>query len=245
MINLSDIQGHWVRDWIKAPRFEDHTTRVHWMQAGLDYADVRIPLDRPALGGARSLAELGAASLYKLAEAEGFAGHVTLDGDTCTWHREVNWHGTPDAPDVGAISFDAKGRMIETGVLAEYTELWEQHAQAETTVQRFGDGTYSGLLVQSGELGVVGLGQTTKPATGLIVAALQSGTVSDEVDQLFDGLHALCHIAGRTVTATLATNPLLEGTPILTLGTATVTWHRTGFDGAQTDVTLQTETVPA
>ncbi len=245
MINLSDIQGHWVRDWIKAVSFEDHTTRVHWMQAGLDYADVRIPLERPDLGTARCLADLDAAALLALAQAEGFAGHVTLEGDNCTWHRDVNWHGTPDAPDVGEISFDAQGCMIEAGVLADYTELWELHASEVTMALRFGDGTYSGLLVMAEEVGVVGIGRATKPASKPILENLKAGDVPEDAYRLFGGIHALCQISDGSVTATLATNPFVEGTPILALNNDAVTWHQTGFDGAQTDLCLQIESIPA
>ena len=245
MITPRDVQGHWVRDWIKAPGFEDHTTRVHWMQAGPDYADVRVPFDRPDLGAARCLAELDASSLLALAQVEGFAGHVTLDGDTCTWHREVNWHGTPDAPDIGAISFDTKGRMIEAGILTEYTELWEQHAKVATTALRFGDGTYSGLLVTAGDVGVVGIGREAKLASKPILEALKEGHVPDDAHLLFDGMHALCQISEGAVIATLATTPFVEGTPILTLSDYAVTWHQADFDGAQTDKSFQLETVPA
>lgn len=245
MISLSDVQGHWVRDWIKAPGFEDRTTRVHWMQAGPDYADVRVPLERPALGATRSLMELDANALFSLAQAEGFVGHVTLNGDNCTWHREVNWHGAPDATDIGTISFDAHGRMIEAGVLADYTELWEQSATAKTTALRFGDGTYSGLLVMAGDVGVVGIGRATKPASQPILESLKAGHLPVDAHRFFDGIHALCQISGGTVTATLATNPFVEGTTILLLSNDAVTWHQTGFDGTQTDLSLQIESEPA
>ena len=245
MISLSDVQGHWVRDWIKAPGFEDHTTRVHWMQAGRDFADVRIPLERPDLGKARCLQDLDSTALRALAQAEGFAGHVTLEESTCTWHREVNWHGTPDAADIGAISFDAQGRMIEAGVLADYTELWEQRATGATKTLRFGNDTYSGLLIMSDEVGVVGIGRDTKPASKPILDALTEGRLPEDAHLLFDGIHALCQISGGTVMATLATDPFLEGKPILTLNSDTMTWHSVGFDGERVDMTFQIETVPA
>ena len=130
MISPADIQGHWVRQWIKAPGFEDHTTRVHWKQVGLNYADLRIPRARPDLTGAAALSDLPAAALLDLAQAEGFAGQVTLSGDHCTWHREINWHGPSEAQDVGAIRFDDDGQMIETGVHADYAELWQPNPGA-------------------------------------------------------------------------------------------------------------------
>ena len=40
MITLADVQGHWRRDWLKAPGFSDTTTHVHWMQCGTLFADM-------------------------------------------------------------------------------------------------------------------------------------------------------------------------------------------------------------
>lgn len=245
MITESEIQGHWVRNWIKAPGFEDRTTRVHWMQAGADFADVRIPLERPDTHDARCLADLEASALLALAQSEGFAGHVTLSGNQCTWHREINWHGTTDTLDVGAISFDENGKMIEAGVLAEYTELWEQRAEEKTGSIRFGDDVYSGVLVFADGFGVVGIGRRTKPATHGTLNSLEAGVVSDETRGLFDGLHATCTISEETATAILATDPFTEGNAILTICKDSVHWHQRGFDGNCATRDLQIETVLA
>lgn len=245
MILLNDVQGHWVRDWIKAPSFEDHTTRVHWIQAGLDYADVRIPLNRPDLGAATCLADLDASSLHALGQAEGFVGHITLHNDTCTWHREVNWHGAPDAPDVGAIAFDEDGRMIETGVLAEYTELWEQHTTEPTKALRLHGRGYSGLMVSAGDICVLGIGQPLKSASQLILDTLQQGNIPKDVFALFDGIHAVCQVTDGCVIPSLATTPFAEGTPILTMHEDSATWHHIGFDGQRQDVLLTFDRDPA
>ena len=192
MINCQDIQGHWVRRSIKAPGFEDLTTRVHWMQAGRDYADVRIPLDRPNVSGAGCLADLPLDALLTIAQSEGFAGHVSLDQDTCTWHREINWHGTPDGLDIGSISFDEDGAMIETGVLADYVEVWDQCAETETKALRFANADYRGVMVSCGEVAVVGIGQTSKTATKTAFKGLRNGHTPDNLELVFDGLHAVC-----------------------------------------------------
>ncbi len=233
------VQGHWVRDWIKAPGFEDHTTRVHWMQVGSDYADVRIPADRPALSDAEALHDLSAPDLLRLARAEGFAGQTTLAGARCTWHREINWHGTPDIADVGDISFDEQGRMIEAGVLSAYTELWERQPGDDPDVKRFqGDG-YSGIVVSRGEVAVLGIGQTDKPATTPVIEALEAGQIPEGIDRFFDGIHALCHWSGHTLIADLATQPFSEGLPVLRNNGTTFTWTRIAFDGTETDVTMR------
>ena len=245
MIGEDTIQGHWVRRWIKAPDFEDDTTRVHWIQAGRDYADVRIPAKRPAHKGASCLADLSPSALTDLARAEGFAGHITLDGDNCTWHREINWHGAPDGVDVGAISFDEDGHMSETGVLADYAELWVQQATMQTTALRFLGHGYTGILVSDGAVAVLGIGRPSKPATKPIIDALNAGHVPDNVDLLFDGVHAFCRVADGLAIAALATNPMVEEHPVLSFRDNTVIWRKVGFYGDAEDVVMQVETVLA
>lgn len=239
MITASDIAGHWVRHWIKTPEFEDHSTRVHWMQAGLDYADVRIPVERPDLSEATCLADLTCSDLALLAHAEGFAGYVTLEGDHCTWHREINWHGPPEMPDVGAISFDDQGRLIEAGVHAAYTELWEQQATAPSTALRVEGGGYQGLLLRCGDACVLGIGQPDSAATSLLRAALEAGQLPKGIERLFDGLHAVGTWANGQMIAQLATNPFAQGQPVVTQSGHGLIWHRIGFGGTRSDIQMQ------
>ncbi|MEO1397936.1 MAG: hypothetical protein AAFU56_03600, partial [Pseudomonadota bacterium] len=181
--------------------------------------------------------------LYNLAKAEGFAGHVTLEGNRCTWHRDVNWHGEPEGADVGEIAFDDEGRMIETGVLAQYAEQWVQNASADPCATPFSNGDYSGVLILDGDVGILGIGHGSKPSTQPVLDALAGGTVPDNIATLFDGMHALCRRQNDEVIATLGTNPLVEGSRILSLGTDAVTWHKTGFDGSRMDVEMPIEKV--
>ncbi|MFK7746219.1 MAG: hypothetical protein AB8B47_14280 [Roseobacter sp.] len=242
MITAADIQGHWERDWIKAPNFEDHTTRVHWAQAGMEYADVRIPVERPNLSGVRCLGDLSTAALLQLAQAEGFAGHVTLEETVCTWHREINWHGVPDAPDVGEISFDDQGRMIENGVHAEYAELWEQRADGPPRVQRFAGQGYAGLLVETGTRIVIGIGRADKPATAPLIEQLASGKMPRGIEMLFDGVHAFGHWEGQKMITDLSTQPFSEGRPLVTLSADVVHWHRIDFVGGASDIVMPIKT---
>lgn len=242
VVTLLDIQGHWQREWIKAPDFEDHTTRVHWMQCGSVYADVRMPLERPDLGKARALADLPAQGLYALSMAEGFAGRVTLEGTRCTWQRDVNWHGTPEASDIGDISFDDQGRMIETGVAAEYTELWAYHDAPDRQAHVFSNGHTLGYLVTSGTDFVLGIGQPDRPATTPIRNALAAGQIPKETQMLFEGLHALGHWDGPDGIAGLATNPFCENKRVVTLTETGLIWHCVDFHGQTTQITLPSHT---
>lgn len=237
-MKLEDIQGHWSRTWIKAPGFEDHTTRVDWMQSGEIYADVRVPLERPNIASKAALSELSADELLLLARAEGFAGSVSLEGKKCTWHRDINWHGQPEGNDIGAISFDAEGRMIEAGVEADYTELWETAGTNQTDAMTFGDDAITGYLVTVGEAFVLGIGQRGAPATGPIIQALQAGEVPPDVGELFANAHAFGVWEGTQAIAQRATNPFYEGHIILSKNADSVTWHSISFNGTKKDHTF-------
>lgn len=243
MIAQGDIQGHWVRHWIKAPGFEDYDTRVHWMQAGTNFADIRIPLERPDLGSAAGLCELAPAALAALAKAEGFAGKTQLEANRCTWLREINWHGTPDAADIGAISFDAAGRMIEAGVEADYTELWEQAAKPADQGQawRLSGAGYEGVLIVQNERFVLGIGRAEKPASKPLIEALNAGASPVGLPDFFDGLHAYGAWDGAVGTAELATQPFCEGKEVVQRHENALIWHRVGFDGSKREVHLQIE----
>lgn len=217
MITKSDLQGHWRRDWIKAPGFEDHTTRVHWMQAGDLFADLRVPLARPDLGGARCLAELSEYALAALMASEGFAGTIDVTDSRCTWRREVNWHGVPEADDIGLMYVDGDA-LIEDGVLAEYRERWLAEPGPALRGHRVALGALSGVLVESDETFLIALGAPPEAH-------------SPDPANHFSSTYCLGRWEGARGIATLSTNPFCEGTCVLTRG-AVFTWHGMRFDGS-------------
>lgn len=215
MITLDDLQGHWHRAWLRAPDHEDTTTRVHWMQCGAVYADIRIPADRPDLTGARALSDLDPPALLSLLQAEGFAGTITVADGICTWDRVINWHGTPDAVDAGRMSFSAQGELIEDGVHADYAELWRR---APDRPDRALHGTVAGqdaVIVASPAAFVVGLGVPGGPSPTAERAALSQGTIPADLPHRFQSVYAYGRWDGQTGIATLATNPFIEGRPVV------------------------------
>lgn len=219
MTTQEDLQGHWARDWIKAPGFEDHTTRVHWMQAGDLYADLRIPLDRPDLTGHACLADLTPGELAMLQQAEGFAGSITVADSTCTWQRDINWHGLPQAVDAGLMWFDDAGDLIEDGVEADYRELWKSVPVAPLRGHRISVADFSGVLVENDDVFLFGLGP--KPVSKA------SGPAQ------FTSVYCIGHWDGSLGIADLSTNPFCEGKPVLERDQGFI-WYATGFDGAVT-----------
>ena len=103
----------------------DTTTRVTWLQTDLLYCDLRVPADRPAFGGCRSLLEIDDQGLWHLAEQQGFAGHLESAGDLCFWHRHIDFQPPGRLPDAAAVRVIGD-RLVETGVFQTYVEEWRR-----------------------------------------------------------------------------------------------------------------------
>lgn len=214
MIKTADLRGHWRRDWIKAPDFEDTTTRVHWLQAGMLFADLRVPADLPALQGG-CLADLDAAALQSLLRIEGFAGEITVAQGQCTWHRTINWQGALARPDVGAMWFDGDV-LIEDGVHADYREAWLKQPTAPLRGHRIAWGGMTGVLVESDDRFLLGIGLAP---------------MDRPVRDTFTSFYALGTWDGARGIAELATDPFAMGKPVLDRANDSFVWHAPLFTG--------------
>lgn len=232
MITQDDIQGHWQRDWIRAPGFEDDQTRVHWMQAGHIYADIRVPAARPDLGHAKCLADLPAADLAQLLQAEGFAGTTSVIDGICTWRRAINWHGETEEIDAGHLSFKSPDVLIEDGVHAEYRELWTRKGSEPSEGLCLMGPSCVGYLVSVGTRFVFGLGAVDAASSDPLSAALSRGEIDAQTCAAqFERVHVFGHWRGDEGIAELATNPYLEGQTVLLRGEV-IKWHGQSFEGA-------------
>lgn len=231
MIAQNDLQGHWRRKWIKAPGVEDATTRVHWMQCGALHADLRIPADRPDLTGAGCLADLDPPALRALMAAEGFAGTITVADSICVWHRAVNWHGRPEGVDAGRMSFDAAGDLIEEGVHATYTELWQKMPEVPVEAWQVSCGGLQGVLVSSASEFLIGLGDPEAAPSASLIETLERGERPEALSVHFSGVYVLGRWQDGQGIATLCTNPFLEGRAVLERGATGGTFHGMDFEG--------------
>lgn len=224
MITQDDLQGHWCRDWIKATGVEDHTTRVHWLQADTLFADLRVPLVRPDITGFACLADLPPAALDALRAAEGFAGTITVAAGRCTWQREINWQGRPEMDDIGMMSFE-DGALMEDGVLATYRERWLRLSTTPLRGHRLTIDHMSGVLIENDDVFLVGMG----PA---LDAQIATGPQNESAEKMqFASTYCLGKWEGDLGIAQLSTNPFCEGQVVLTRG-ATFAWHAPAFDGS-------------
>jgi hypothetical protein len=232
LISLDSLQGHWQRDWIKAPGFEDHTTQVHWMQAGALFADLRIPATRPDVAAVSCLGHLPQSALAELLAAEGFAGHITVQNSQCTWHRDVNWHGVPGQPDTGMMSFSDAG-LIEDGVHADYRELWQAVPLRKPVGQRVRWGQMTGILIANDEVFLLGIGPAPQGTTERLLADLAEEKADPgALHALFESEYVMGVWDGALGLAQLSTNPLREGQTVLERAGG-FTWHASSFEGMQ------------
>ena len=241
MITQGHLQGHWQRHWIKAPGFEDATTRVHWLQAGALFADLRIPLERPDVAGLSCLANLDAPALRMLMNAEGFAGDITVEDSNCTWHRQINWHGVPEQSDIGLMSLDDAGGLIEDGVLVEYRELWQAVSQQQLRGAKVRCGAMRGVLIENDAVFLLGIGAGPSGTTQDLITALDRDTAENtELHQHFSSVYMLGRWDGARGIAELSTNPFVEGQVALERG-GDLLWHSIAFDGHRKVRTLVRE----
>jgi len=117
--------GVWQRSLLQTPAARDTTSRVLWLQTPRWHADLRIPAGRPDFTGVTSLTECDDAQLAWLATQQGFCGVTQVDGERCTWHRQIDIQPADGSRDTGRMIIDGE-RMTETGIEADYLEIWER-----------------------------------------------------------------------------------------------------------------------
>lgn len=117
--------GVWRRSLLETPTTQDTTSRVLWLQTPRWHADLRIPEGRPDFSGVNRLAGCDDAQLAWLATQQGFCGLTQVDGERCTWHRQMDFQPANGSRDAGRMAFDGE-RVVETGIEADYLEIWER-----------------------------------------------------------------------------------------------------------------------
>lgn len=129
------LAGLWRRDAIVFPDgAADRTTQVLWGQTHSLYVDLRIPADRPPVRGRRSFEDFAEDELLSLADQKGFAGHIVMDGDLCSWVRYIDYRPNTGRPDSGRLRLEGDTLYEEgdpTSVLASaYREIYHRERKA-------------------------------------------------------------------------------------------------------------------
>jgi hypothetical protein len=112
-------RGVWVRTLLQTPQHRDESTFVRWLQTSLWHADLRVP---PGL--------TPNSTPRQLAKQQGFCGVTqfsqSAQGEVCTWQRHMDFQPPRLDVDAGLMVFESPDRVIETGVHAQYLEVWER-----------------------------------------------------------------------------------------------------------------------
>lgn len=123
----SEYLGLWRRDSLVQPNgLRDVTTEVYWLQSHGLYVDLRIPAGRPDFRGYSDLSALPPGHLEWLRKQEGFAGRLSVDGGICHWRRDLDYQPPGVVDDIGQAHFISESVLLETGVLADYAEIWRR-----------------------------------------------------------------------------------------------------------------------
>ncbi|MEM1267059.1 MAG: hypothetical protein AAGI50_13690 [Pseudomonadota bacterium] len=228
-MNTADLQGHWRRDWLRHHGGEDQTTRVHWLQAGKIYADIRVPADRGEVP--RDLTTLTEPP-QSLVAAEGYAGRIDVEGGVCTWTRAIAWHGASPRPDAGHVAFAPDGALLETGVHADYTERWVREDVGPTEAQVLRCGSLTAYVVSVGSSFVFGCGVAEAPP----LRTEESGLDTAALEALFLNVYILGRWERADGLALLATDPRLEGRAVVERRETGLTLRALDLQGAPRSV---------
>jgi len=151
------LRGLWHRKAMIFPDgTRDETTEVFWLQTGRLFADLRVPVDRPAARGRTGLVEFTDEELIALARMQGFGGELEVHGDFCRWRREIDFQPPGAPPDEANYTFE-RDILVETGIHAAYREDWERRTPIGADLSAFrlvedgGREGRGGILVLAGD----------------------------------------------------------------------------------------------
>ena len=130
------VVGVWRRELITlSDGTVDRGTLVYWGQTRSLYVDLRVPADRKRCSAAQSFGDLSSQDLRLLARQRGFAGHISIVDDRCTWFRDIDYQPDTGRPDTGRLRLDGD-LLYETGeassiIGAGYEEVYHRERRGD------------------------------------------------------------------------------------------------------------------
>jgi len=153
---ISELQGLWRRSSIAWPDGRcDTTTQVYWLQGPGYFGDLRQPAQMPDFRNVRALGDLSRQDCLRLAEQQGFAGHLTFDGRHFEWTRRIDFQPKGPYADAGSLRWQ-NDMLVEEGRDLPYVEHWHRdsmnaaHPAAAALLRHRLRGTV-GLLIRAAE----------------------------------------------------------------------------------------------
>jgi hypothetical protein len=116
----------WRRSLLEQAGVRDTTTQVLMIQTEQYHADIRIPAFRPNFNDTSCLKDCSSAQLTWLATQQGFTGITEINGNVSQWMRDYDFQPFNHQRDIGEMNFESDDVLVETGVDAEYLEVWDR-----------------------------------------------------------------------------------------------------------------------
>ena len=122
----SEYLGMWRRTLLEQAGVIDTSTLVLVIQTEQYHADIRIPSKRPDFANVKSLADCSSEQLRWLATQQGFTGITEVNGNISQWLRDHDYQPSNGQRDIGEMTFESEGVIVEIGIEAEYREVWQK-----------------------------------------------------------------------------------------------------------------------
>jgi hypothetical protein len=220
MLGLGDVIGLWRRSLIRWPDGRcDTATRVLWLQGKRAFGDIRQP---PAqeFAHARALGDLSRHDCARLAEQQGFAGHLTFDGRFFEWVRMIDFQPRGAHADAGSLRWEGEV-LIEQGRDVPYIEHWHRDPLAAVSpcaalqlrdTRRHVDA----LLIRVGRYYIFARDRALKlPAYTTLGECIAQATSLEEAHALIDCEISMAQDSGEGPRVTVSTLPYRVGERLL------------------------------
>jgi hypothetical protein len=246
MLTISDMQGLWHRSLlVRADAARDTSTWVAWLQGPTLFADLRMPAGRPSFAGVHGVRDLTGSQVAWLAQQEGFAGRLELDGEFFAWRRLIDFQPPALVPDSGRLRREGE-IVVEEGRYSPYIEHWHRedasHGPIGAARLRDAEAGRDGFIVRAGTYFMyVRAGDSASLAAGASLADCVAGAASLAMaQQLVD-----CEISFGNVTSagwviSRSSLPYREGAHLDPRPVAGTHRCRTADGGAGEGVTCRT-----
>jgi hypothetical protein len=210
---LDELQGLWRRSSIAWPDGRcDTATQVYWLQGPSFYGDLRQPAPMPEFSHVRSLEHLSRTDCERLAEQQGFAGHLTFDGSHFEWTRRIDFQPKAPLADAGSLRWQSDV-LIEEGRDLPYVEHWHRDPRiaarpAAAALLRHRRGGTFGLLIRSGGYYILARDRAVELAPGGSLAErVAAAPTLEDARALIDCEISFACASGETIRILASTLP--------------------------------------
>jgi hypothetical protein len=181
--------GMWRRRLLEQDGVKDTTTTVLVIQTEQYHADIRVPANRPTFDHVNCLEDCSLEQLGWLATQQGFTGITQINGNVSEWLRDHDYQPFNHQRDIGEMHFESNDVLVETGVDAEYLEIWERVSDSHRNLtfkevkgeNRHGENVASRLFTANNAFAYIRPRTAQLPIAASMTEAIQQHNPSSEI----------------------------------------------------------------